>query len=152
MKIEEKVRKMGYEFFDPPKGKIEPAVFSEDVIYVSGCGPISSNGKILYSGKVDKEISIEDSKKAAKIAAFNCINAIHFVIGDLSRIERILKVTGFVNSDENFAKQHEVVNGASDFLIQLFGEKGKHARTAIGVRGLPNNICVEIQMVAKIKD
>lgn len=151
MKIEEKIKEFGYEWFEPPKwGLIQPVVKAGDFIFVSGNGPITSEGEILYKGQVGKDLDTKNAQKAAERAAFNCLNAVRSIIRDLNKIERIVRVMGFVNSAEGFDEQHEVMNGASEFFIEALGEKGEHTRTALGVSGLPNNISVEVQILVKV--
>lgn len=109
------------------------------------------DGKVEYIGKVGKEISTEDAAKAARICAINVIAQLREACdGDLDRVKRIVKVVGFVNGVPEFAEQPKVINGASDLLVEVFGEKGKHARSAVGAGSLPLNVAVEVEAVAEI--
>ncbi|KUG26873.1 endoribonuclease l-psp [hydrocarbon metagenome] len=150
--LEEKLNEMGIDIPEAPKplASYIPAVVSGNLVYTAGQVPLE-NGKINFTGLVGRDLTIEAAQKAAKICAINCLSAIKSVLGDLNRIERILKLTVFVASAEGFVDQPKVANGASDFVVELFGEKGKHVRSAVGVSGLPINAPVEIEMIAEIK-
>ena len=106
----------------------------------------------VYIGKVGKELTLEEGYEAAKICAINCLSAVKSVIGSLDRIDEIIQIRGFVNSAPEFTRQPEVINGASELLVKLFGEKGKHVRSAVGTSILPNNIPVELEMIVKVKN
>jgi len=133
-----------------PMGAYVPALIVNGLIFTSGQGPLLE-GVIKYRGKVGRDITQEDGYQAARLAALNCLGVIRAEVGDLNRIERIVKVTGYMNSAEGFIKQPLVLNGASELLQSIFGEKGKHARSAIGVNELPNDISVEVEIVAQLK-
>lgn len=150
--LEEKLKEMGIDIPEAPKplASYIPAVVSGKLVYTAGQVPLE-NGKMNFTGLVGRDLTIEEAQKAAKICAINCLSAIKSVLGDLNRIERILKLTVFVASAEGFVDQPKVANGASDFVVELFGEKGKHVRSAVGVSGLPINAPVEIEMIAEIK-
>jgi enamine deaminase RidA (YjgF/YER057c/UK114 family) len=105
------------------------------------------DGVPVFKGKVGKDVTVEDAYEAAKLAALNCLAAAKSVLGTLDRIERVVKVNGYVNSAPGFTEQAKVMNGASDLLAQIFGEKGRHARTSVGVSELPLNISVEVDLV-----
>lgn len=153
MSINEKLNKMGIQIPQTPKpvAAYVPAVKTGSYIYTSGQIP-SVDGKLMYKGKVGKDLSLEEGYEAAKICAINCLSAIKSLIEDLDNIDKVIKVTGFVNSAEGFNLQPKVVNGASDFLGNLFGDKGAHARSAVGVSCLPLDAAVELEMIVKIKD
>jgi enamine deaminase RidA (YjgF/YER057c/UK114 family) len=109
------------------------------------------DGKFEYIGKVGKEISTEDAAKAARICAINVIAQLREACdGDLDRVKRIVKVLGFVNGAPDFTEHPKVINGASDLLVEVFGDKGKHARSAVGSGSLPLNVAVEVEAVAEI--
>jgi len=120
-----------------------------NLIFCSGQGPVKE-GRPLYIGKVDSERTGEEGYKAARICALNCLAAVKDLIGSLDKIDEIVQVRGFVNSAPDFGGQPEVINGASELLEQIFGEKGKHARCALGTSNLPGNITVELEMIVKI--
>ncbi len=151
MKIEEKLGRLGVKLPDAPTplAAYVPAIRSGNLIFTAGQVPVSE-GKLLYSGKVGKDISAEEGMKAAEICALNCLSVIKKEIGDLDNIKRVVKVTVFVNSADGFTEQPKVANGASEFLVELFGDKGKHVRSAVGVNELPINAAVEIEMIIEI--
>ncbi len=152
MKVEEKLKSMGLTLPETPKpvAAYIPAVKVGDIIYTSGQIPIVK-GELKFKGKLGDEIAKEDGYKAAKICALNALSAVKGVIGDLDQIEQIVKVVGFVASAEGFTEQPAVVNGVSEFLKELFGEKGLHARSAVGVAELPLGVPVEIEMIVQVK-
>jgi enamine deaminase RidA (YjgF/YER057c/UK114 family) len=105
------------------------------------------NGEFLYVGTVGKDVSVEDAYKAARICGLNIIAQVQAAVGDLDRVRRCVKLNVFVRSDENFAEQPKVANGASDLMVEVFGDAGRHARSAIGVKQLPFGVSVEIDAV-----
>ena len=150
--IEDKIKELGYELPETPKplAAYVPAVLVKDIVYTAGQGTLVK-GEIKYTGMVGKDLTEEEGKKAAEICALNCLAAVKSVIGSLDKIEQIVKLTVFVNSADNFYNQPEVANGASELLGKIFGEKGAHARSAVGVNALPRNIAVEVEMIVKLK-
>jgi len=134
----------------PAAGAYVPAVRSGNLIFCSGQGPYK-DGKFPYIGRIGETLSLEDGYQAARIAALNCLAEICSLIGSINNIVRIVQVRGFVNSAATFTDQPKVVNGASELLIDIFGDAGKHARCALGTSVLPMNIPVEIEMVAEVK-
>jgi len=150
--IEQKIKESGYSLPETPKplAAYIPAIKTGNFVFTSGQVPISE-GKLLYGGKVGSDLSIEDGQKAAVICALNGLSAIKGVIEDLNKIEQVVKVTVFVNSADGFLDQPKVANGASEFLVKIFGEAGKHTRSAVGVSELPINSAVEIEMIVKVK-
>jgi len=122
-----------------------------NLVFCSGQGPMQE-GKFVYKGKVGSDINVDEGYDAARICALNCLAAIKSEIGTLNRIDKIVKVRGFVSSTEGFGEQPEVVNGASELLQEIFGENGKHARSALGTSQLPRNIPVEVEMVVSIRE
>lgn len=147
--VETKLKEIGLELpvCPAPVAAYLPALRTGNLIYASGQTAWVA-GKLQYAGKVGQTISIEDAYESAKISALNCLSAIR-TIADLDTI-RIIRVTGFVNATADFGEQPKVINGASNLLEQLFGEKGRHARSAIGVGSLPSNASVEIEIIAEI--
>lgn len=121
-----------------------------DLLYLSGAGPIVQ-GEVLYRGKVGAEITPDVGYEAAKVSALNLIAALKAELGDLSRVKSIVKLLGLVACADGFYGQPGVINGASDLLFEVFGEKGRHARSAIGVFSLPMNIPVEIEMIVEVQ-
>jgi len=120
------------------------------MVYTSGQVPIEK-GELKYAGKIGADLTVEEGQKAAEICVLNGLSAIKGVIGDLNKIEKILKVTVFVNSTDGFTDQPKVANGASVLLGNIFGDAGRHVRSAVGVNELPINSAVEIEMIVKVK-
>lgn len=149
---EKKLEEMGIVIPEAPKplAAYIPALREGNLVYTAGQLPLIS-GELKYKGKLGTDISEEEGQKAAEICAINCLSVIKSVIGSLDQIERIMKVTVFINSSSGFSAQPKVANGASEFLVKVFGESGKHVRSAVGVNELPLNAPVEIEMIAKIK-
>ena len=150
MKIEAKLKEMGLELPEIPKpvANYVPAVRTGNLLFLSGHGP----EKTIPNGKVGDELTLEQGYEAAKNTALCLVSTIKNSIGDLDKVKRIVKLTGFVNCSEDFKDQPKVVNGASDLFVALFGEKGKHARAAIGMYQLPGGIPVEIEVVVEVED
>ena len=151
--IEAKLKELGYEIPEAPKplASYIPAYVMNGLVLTAGQLPLQS-GKLKYTGKVEKDVTLEEGIEAAEICAINCLSVIKGVVGSLDRIERIVKLTVFVASAEGFNDQPKVANGASDFIVKIFGDAGKHVRSAVGVNELPINAPVEIEMIAKLKD
>jgi enamine deaminase RidA (YjgF/YER057c/UK114 family) len=152
MSIEEKLKAMGITLPETPKPMAAyiPAIQTGDLIFTSGQIPILK-GELKYKGKLGAEISKQDGYEAARQCAINALSAIRSLIGNLDKIEQVIKVVGFVASANGFTEQPAVVNGASELLLAVFGEKGKHARSAIGVAELPLGVPVEVEMVVQVK-
>ena len=150
--IEEKIKKLGFEIPEAPKplAAYTPAVQVGDMVYTSGQVPIEK-GALKYAGKVGFDLSVEEGQKAAEICTLNGLSAIKRVITDLDKIEKIVKVTVYINSADGFTDQPKVANGASELLLNIFGEAGRHARSAVGVNELPIDSAVEIEMIVKVK-
>lgn len=132
-----------------PVGMYVPATVVGNVAYTSGQIPLQG-GEVLYQGKVGDNISLEDAQAAAKICALNALAAIASVAGGIDKIKSIVRVCVFVASTPEFTDQPKVANGASTLCGELFGEAGKHVRSAVGVASLPLNASVEIEMVAEL--
>ncbi|MEK7246971.1 MAG: RidA family protein [Chloroflexota bacterium] len=130
-------------------GSYVGAVRTGDLVFVSGGGPLKSDGSFV-TGKVGLGVSIDEAQEAAKLCALYCLASIQEELGDLDRISRVVKLLGFVNSAPGFVQQHVVMNGASDLLISLFGERGRHARSSVGMSELPMNIAVEVEMIVQV--
>lgn len=150
--IEEKIKELGFEVPEAPKpvAAYIPAIIDGSLVFTAGQLPFSS-GELKYKGKLGKEVSEEEGQKAAELCALNCLSAVKSVAGSLDKVERILKVTVFVNSTPGFVMQPKVANGASEFFVKVFGEQGKHVRSAVGVNELPMNAPVEVEIMAKLK-
>lgn len=152
MGVEDKLKELGLEIPAPrePMGNYVTAVRTGNLVYTAG-QVCAAGGQITCQGKVGREVTVEEGYAAARLAVLNCLGAVKGVLGDLDRVERVVKVLGFVNSAEGFHQQPRVMNGASDLLVSLYGEKGRHARAAIGVYQLPGNAAVEVEMVVEVK-
>ena len=151
--FEENIMQLGINIPDVPVplANYVPYKVSDNVVYVSGQGPVL-NGDLMYKGKVDEDISIEDGIKAAELCCINVIAALKKSInGDWKRLDGFLKLGGFVNCKDDFYDQPKIINGASDLLVKIFGDQGRHARFAVGSNALPMNISVEIDAIIKIK-
>ena len=150
--FEEKIKQLGITIPETvkPLAAYIPAMQVGNLVMTSGQVPITA-GKVKYQGKVGRDLSEEEGKEAAKLCALNCLSAIQSVISNLDKIKRIVKLTVFVNSAEGFTAQPKVANGASEFIVQIFGDSGKHVRSAVGVSELPLNSAVEIEMIVEIQ-
>ncbi|MGQ0606698.1 MAG: RidA family protein [Candidatus Nitrosotenuis sp.] len=131
-----------------PAGSYIPVVITGRLAFVSGQIPMQS-GKVLHTGKVPTEKSIQDAQDAAKICAINLLAQLKANLGSLDKITRIVRVSGFVNCTHDFSEHPKVINAASDLFYEIFGEKGKHTRIAVGVSSLPLNSTVEIDMIVE---
>jgi enamine deaminase RidA (YjgF/YER057c/UK114 family) len=155
MKVEKKLTEMGLSLppAPAPVANYVPAVRSGNLLFVSGHGPgVLKDGKVEYiRGKVGRDLNVEQGYEAAKQVTLNILQSIKGVIGDLDKVRRIVKVLGFVNCTEDFPDQPKVINGCSDLLVALYGEQGRHARSAVGMQQLPFGIAVEIEMVIEVE-
>src|SRR3990172_2273427 len=124
-------------------GKYAGAARAGDLVFVSGAGPISADG--IVTGKVGADIDIPAAQEAARLCVINGLSALQEEIGDLDKVTRVVKLLGFVTSAPGFAQQHIVMDGASGMLLDIFGAKGRHARSSVGMAELPMNIAVEVE-------
>jgi enamine deaminase RidA (YjgF/YER057c/UK114 family) len=127
------------------------AVTTGNLVFLAGKGPKQTDGTYI-TGKVGADLTVEEGYAAARLVAINQLAALKAEIGDLGRVTRIVKVLGMVNATPDFAEQPEVINGFSDLMVEVFGERGKHARAAVGMGSLPRNIAVEIEMIVEIRE
>ncbi len=148
---EERIAELGLELpaVVPPLASYQPSVRSGAYVYTSGQLPIVK-GELAATGKVGQEVGTEQAAELAKVCALNAIAALKAQVGDLSKVVRIVKVVGFVASAHDFYDQPVVINGASDLLGEVFGDAGKHARSAVGVAVLPRNAPVEVELIAEV--
>ena len=153
MKIEEKIKKMGIEIPEAAKPVASYIPFRKvgNLIYISG-QDCRVNGKLKYEGKVGRDVIEEEAYEAARIAAINLLAILKSAIGNLDKVVKIVNLHGFVNSADGFVKQPMVINGASDLLLEIFGEKGKHSRCALSANELPFNTPVEIEMIVEVEN
>ena len=133
-----------------PLANYVPTVRSGNLVFLSGHGPAQTWGPTA-TGKLGRDLTAEQGYQAAKNVGINLLASLKAEIGSLSRVKRIVKVLGMVNSADGFTKQPEVINGFSDLMVAVFGEKGKHARSAVGMAALPLNLAVEIEMVVEVE-
>ena len=151
MTVAENLQRLGVKLPSAPRpvGSYVPACRAGDLVFVSGVLPFQG-GKILQPGKVGRDLSIDEGKANARIAAINALAILQQELGDLSRITRIVRLTGHVASAEGFADQPAVINGASDFFVEVFGEKGRHARLALGAFELPLHAPIELELIVQV--
>ncbi|MEM0939419.1 MAG: RidA family protein [Bacteroidota bacterium] len=151
--IEKKVAKLGIVLKEPtaPVANYVNSVRSGSLIFMAGKGPTRADGT-LVTGKVGADLSVEEGYQAARLVAEAQLSALKSEIGDLNKVVRIVKVLGMVNCTDDFENQPEVVNGFSDVMVEVFGDRGKHARAAVGMGSLPRNISVEIEMIVEVQD
>ena len=149
--IDEKINLLGISIPVPPKpaGSYLPVVISNNIAHVSGQIPVK-DGKVIFQGKVNDQ-NLEEAKQSAKLCAINILAQLKRELGTLDRISKIIKISGFVNSDSDFFQQPNVINAASDLFFKIFGEKGQHARIAVGVSSLPLNSMTEIDAIIEIE-
>jgi enamine deaminase RidA (YjgF/YER057c/UK114 family) len=149
--IEEKIKSIGINIPVPPTpaGSYIPLVKTGNLLYVSGQIPLQ-DGKVAFTGKVSDE-NIETAQKSARICAINILAQLKKELGDLEKISRFVRLSGFVNSVPEFTQHPKVINAASDLLYEIFGDVGKHTRIAVGVSSLPLNSMTEIDAVVEIK-
>jgi len=149
---EKKLKELGIVLPKPgnPVANYVKAVVAGDLVFLAGHGPTAADGSYI-TGKVGQDLTIEEGYNAARITGLAILSTLKNTIGDLNRVERIVKVTGMVNSTSDFENQPEVINGFSDLMVEVFGENGKHARSAVGMNSLPRNICVEIEVIVQLK-
>jgi len=150
MHAENKIKELGYELplTSPPKALYIPVKQIGSALFVSG--QIPSLGGKLFVGKVGEDLTVEEAQEAARACILNALAALKDYLGDLDRIKNIVKLQAFVNSKTGFDQQHIVANAASQLLFDVLGEKGRHARTAVGTNQLPMNVAVEIELIAEV--
>lgn len=150
---EQKLQSLGIVLPAPtnPVANYVKFVRTGNLIFLSGHGPANADGKYT-TGKLGKELSIEEGYNAAKLTGINLLSTLKAAVGDLSKVKRIVKVLGMVNSTEQFTDQPKVINGFSDLMVAIFGDKGKHARSAVGMASLPMNMAVEIEMIVEVEN
>lgn len=149
---EERLRELGHVLPEavPPQAAYVPTVRSGSQVYVSGQVPFV-NGALPASGKVGAQVSAEQGHELAEVCALNAIAAIKAEVGELSRVVRVVKLVGFVASDPSFTGQSQVINGASELLGAVFGERGRHARSAVGMAALPLDSPVEVELIVEVE-
>lgn len=153
MSAEAKLKDLGITLPQPPKplGNYVPGVRVGNLLFLSGHGPIRIEGKQAARGKLGRDLSIEDGYKAAREVGINLLGSTRALLGSLDKVKRVVKVLGMVNSAEGFGDQPKVINGFSDLMVEVFGENGRHARSAVGMAELPMGIPVEIEMILEVE-
>jgi enamine deaminase RidA (YjgF/YER057c/UK114 family) len=152
MKVEEKLKKIGLEL--PPA--VQPvanyvtAVRTGNLVFLSGQGPLREDGTLI-TGKIGSDMTQDEGYEAARRVGLGLLASLKTEIGDLNKVRRVVKLLGMVNCMPDFVDQPRVINGASDLLVDVFGDKGKHARSAVGMNALPMNIAVEIEMIVEVE-
>tara|TARA_Y100000992_G_C21133911_1_gene427931 strand:+ start:202 stop:663 length:462 start_codon:yes stop_codon:yes gene_type:complete len=152
MSFENNIEKLGLTLPTPakPAGSYKPCVMVDNYAYISGQGPLLEDGTFA-KGVVGKDINLETAQNHAQRCGLAILSALKCEIGDLNKVEKLIKLTGFVNCSDDFTQQPLVINGCSDLMKEVFGEKGVHARAAVGVNSLPLGFSVEIEAIFKIK-
>lgn len=133
-----------------PAANYVPAVRAGNLVFVSGHGPYRADGTLI-AGKLGFDLNVADGREAAEITMLACLASLQAEIGSLDRVKRFVKVLGMVNCTDDFEQHPQVINGGSDLLVSIFGEKGRHARSAVGMQSLPFGIAVEIEMVVEVE-
>lgn len=151
--FDQRLKELGIEFITPskPMANYVKAVRTGKLLFLAGHGPTQANG-ITVQGKVGRDLTTEQGADAARITGISLLSTLQAELGDLNRVKRIVKVLGMVNCTDDFTEQPKVMNGFSDLMVAVFGEKGKHARSAVGMNALPGNMAVEIEMIVEIQD
>ena len=152
MGVEEKLKELGLELPPPatPMANYVPAVRSGNLVFLSGHGPVEKDR--IIRGKLGRDLTVEEGYQAARIVAIGLLGSLKGVVGNLDKVRRIVKLLGMVNCEPTFLEHPKVVNGASDLLVEVFGDRGRHARSAVGMNALPVDIAVEIEMIAEVED
>lgn len=150
---EAKLAELGIELPPAPEpvANYVNGVRTGNLIFLAGKGPKRADGTEIR-GKVDTDVSIEEGYEAARLTAINQLAVLKEMLGDLNKVKRVVKVLGMVNSDPNFVQQPAVINGFSDLIVEVFGERGRHARAAVGMASLPRGQSVEIEMIVEVED
>lgn len=153
MVVEERLRLKDISLPKPPEpiGTYLPAVRVGNLLFVSGMIP-KTEGQTLLTGKVGRELTVQEGYDAARLCVLNALAAVKAELGSLERVSRVVKLVGYVASAESFGDQPKVVNGASDLLVEVFGERGRHARVSVGVAELPANVPVEVEVIFEVKE
>ena len=150
---EDKLKEMGIELKEPskPVANYVNAVRTGNLIFLAGKGPRTPDGELI-KGKLGDDLDVEKGYEAARAVALLQLAVLKTELGDLNKVKRIVKVLGMVNATPDFTDHPEVINGFSDLMVEVFGEKGKHARAAVGMGSLPRNIAVEIELIVEVED
>lgn len=152
MGAENQLTALGLELPPAPKpaANYVPYVQSGDLLFIAGQVPFGADGKLHYVGKVGRDLSEEEAYQAARQCTLNCLAQVRAALGSLDRVQQVVRVGGFVHCTDDFTRQPEVINGASDLLVEVFGDKGRHARAAVGTNSLPRGVATEVEMVVQV--
>lgn len=153
MSAETRIKELGLAVPQPPKplGNYVPGVRVGNLLFLSGHGPLRVEGVPTARGKVGRDLSVEDGYKVAREVGINLLGSARALLGSLDKVKRVVKVLGMVNSADGFGDQPKVINGFSDLMVEVFGENGRHARSAVGMAELPMGIPVEIEMILEVE-
>ncbi len=152
MSIEDRLKELGIELppAPPPAANYVPYMQEGSLVFVAGQVPRAADGSLPYRGKVGRELSEDEGYQAARLCTLNCLAQVKAALGSLDRVKQVVRIGGFVNSTEEFVNHPEVINGASDVVVEVFGERGRHARAAIGCSALPRGVAVEVEMIVAV--
>ena len=152
MSVEAKIKELGLQLPSPatPVANYVPAVRTGNLVFLSGHGPLREDGSLI-TGKLGSDLTVEEGYEAAKRTAMGLLGSLKGLIGDLDKVRRVVKLLGMVNCEPTFKDHPKVINGASDLLVEVFGDEAKHARSAVGMNGLPFNMAVEIEMIVELE-
>ncbi len=151
--VEDKLREMGLELTEgpPPMANYIPGYRTGNLVFLSGVGPRDADGNTL-KGKLGQEVTVEEGYQAARLCALNLLANLKGIIGDLDKVKHVVKLLAMVNAAPDFGEQPAVINGCSDLLVEALGEKGRHARSAVGMGSLPGGMAVEIEMIVEVEE
>lgn len=154
MYIEKRLEELGIRLPESsePKAMYIPCKQAGNLLFVSGQLPCKLDGELAYTGKLGDELTLEQGQECARLCVVNMLSAIKYYLGDLDKVKSVVKLQAFVASKTGFDKQHLVTNGASELLFDIFGQKGTHARTAVGINQLPLDSPIEIEAIFELED
>ncbi len=152
--VEKRIQELGITLPESPQpiANYVPTVRTGNLLFVAGLGPAARPDGTTPNGKVGKDLTQEEGYEAARLVGINLLARLKSSLGDLDRVSRIVKLLSMVNCAPEFTQQPAVANGCSDLLVEVFGERGRHARSAVGMSSLPNDIPVEIEMIVEVRD
>lgn len=153
-RTEERLAELGITLPDapPPVASYVPFVRTGNLLYLAGLGPANRPDGTSPTGRLGQDLTVEEGYEAARLTGINLLARLRGAVGDLDRVKQIVKLLSMVNSTPKFRDQPAVANGCSDLLVEVFGDRGRHARSAVGMASLPNNIPVEIEMIVEIEE
>lgn len=153
MNIDARLKELGITLPQPaaPLANYVPYTREGNLLFISGQVPLGADGKLAYRGKLGADVSLEDGQAAAVLCAINCLAQVRAAAGSLDKVRQVLRLGGFVNCTADFHQQPQVINGASDLMVAVFGDKGRHARAAVGSNALPFDAAVEVEMTVALE-